>query len=512
MVSRQIVRYDSRPLVLWSDTTPAASPNRKAESKAGTNEQSQFQTSSAQRFPVEKLAMPRQTPDRPAYIPSTPPPEEDEMDWTPSLKQEIRPRFSVAQENHGGSFTEKSPFYGSLPEAPRPPSWQLRNPAPRRPVEKVVEQNPFHRVPSEQENRAADKGTRRGSDVYFSPPKFFPPSDYSATTGLETLFDKAFTIRSPDDEPSDHVGNSMPPASVNAQKSFVYQCLRLALLVACLIMWHVSQMELVSIPGNYVEIISLGSASLISGFALLEILKKPMSHWNSMEILVSLAELAAAIHLGGNLPRIFYEREYFDRYGKSLLVFMTAQEVVGLGSSYQQARSSAQSSGSNATASEQTQTAHPQSQAGSQVDHSRSGSQTLSSAPGSPPELSFSSTLATSSFSQPSFSNSQSPPQNYSLYRQDFDKDNDNDSDATEGSDTDSDAETTVTSTTNKTIRHMNPFAVDSPRSTRSKGSLGSGLQGLSLEDSPARPMTRSQASQAPGGEAYRRYALRRNR
>lgn len=458
--------------------------------------------------------MPRQTPEKPAYIPSTPPPEEDEMDWTPSLKQEILPRFSVAQENHRGSFTEKSPFYGSLPEAPRPPSWQLRNPTPQRPVEKAIEQNPFHRVPSEQEKRAADKGTRRGSDVYFAPPKFFPPSDYSATTGLETLFDKAFTIRSPDDEPSDHVGDSMPPASVNAQKSFVYQCLRLALLVACLIMWHVSQMELVSIPGNYVEIISLGSASLISGFALLEILKKPMNHWNSMEILVSLAELAAAIHLGGNLPRIFYEREYFDRYGKSLLVFMTAQEVVGLGSSYQHARSSARSSSNNTTASEPTSTAPPQSQAGSQADHSRSGSQSFSSAPSSPPELSFSSTLATSSFSQPSFSHSQSPPQNYGLYRQDFDKDNDNDSDGTEGSDTDSDAETTVTSTTNKTIRHMNPFAVDSPRTSRGKGGLGSGLQGLSLEDSPARPMTRSQTSQASSGrrEAYRRYPLRRNR
>ncbi|KAL1968877.1 hypothetical protein VTN77DRAFT_1238 [Rasamsonia byssochlamydoides] len=515
IISRQIVQYDTRPLVLWSDT-PVASPSRKAQStQANTNDRRQvFQDSSAQRFPVEKLAMPRQTPDKPSPIPSTPPPEEDTMDWTPSLKQEIRPKFSVAQENHGEPFAGKSPFYGSLPEAPKPPSWQLRNPIPQRPVEKVVERNPFHRAPMqspEQENRAADKGSGRGSDVYFAPPKFFPPSDYSATTGLETLFDQAFTIRSPDDEPSDHAGSSVPPASINAQKSFVYQCLRLALLIACLIMWQVSQMELVSIPGNYVEIASLGSASLIAGFALLEILKQPMNHWNSMEILVSLAELAAAIHLGGNLPRIFYEREYFDRYGKSLLVFMSAQEMVGLSSSYQQARSS--SNATAATTSGQLQTAPSSSQAADDSRHD-SQSQSFSSAPSSPPALSFSSTLGGSSFSQPSLSHSQSSPPHYSLYRHDLDKDNDNDSDTSEASGVDSDAETTLTSATNRTIRHMNPFAVSKhpdPSPTKGRAGLGSGLRGLRLDDSPGGRVTRSQAPQA-GGDLYRRYPLRRNR
>jgi hypothetical protein len=499
-MSRQIVQYDTRPLVSWSDSTPVSSPNRKAKPKPTKDDRNRVPQNSwqgSQPFPVDKLGMPRQTPDKPSPIPFTPPPEEDTMDWTPSLKQDIRPKSSAVQDKHPDSFSGKLPFYGSLPEAPRPPSWQLRNPTPQRPVENVVQPNPFRRAPMQQENRPADKESR-GSDAHFAPPKFFPPTDYNATTGLETLFDQAFTIRSPDDEPSHTTGSdSNSPTSIPSQRTFVFQCLRLSLLVACLVMWKVSQMELVSIPGNYVEITALGSASLIAGLALLEILKRPMDQWNSMEILVFLAELALAIHLGGNLPQIFYERKYFDRYGKGLLVFMSVQEVIGLVASHRQARSA-----STATVPESTMTRSLSLTA----DHSHHGSQTLSSTSSSPPPLSFSSTLGGSSFSQPSLTLSQSTPPNYALYRQDFFKDND--SDASDASGGDSDAETTVTSTTNRTIRHMNPFT-NSSNSGRTKGGLGSGLQGLSLDDGPGR-QTRSQAPQASEGDVYRRYSLRR--
>jgi hypothetical protein len=58
----------------------------------------------------------------------------------------------------------------------------------------------------------------------------------------------------------------------------------------------------------------------------------------------------------------------------------------------------------------------------------------------------------------------------------------------------------------------MNPFRDSSDTGATRRGpGLGSGLQDLSLDDSPGR-VTRSQAPQATDADVYRRYPLRRNR
>lgn len=518
IISRQIVRYDTRPLVLWSENTPVASPLQKPTSDLSAGGRGHFQGAGSprtfERFPIDRLGIPRETPNRSAAIPDTPPPEDDSMDWTPSSKQEIRPRYLPPAQESGIILNDKSPFYGSLPEAPRPPSWQLRNPTSRRPPERVIEQNPFHRsltqLPSTEQNGSALTDVSRGTDAQFAAPRFFPPSDYGATTGLETLFDQTFTIRSPADESDESAGfpsHSIHIHSNQSRPTLTWQCVRAVILLTGLLMWQISQTDLVSVSGNVLEIMSLILSILIAGFALLAALNKPTM--DGMEILVSFAELASAFYLALRLgfsgPQAFLDRVYFYWFGMLLLGFMSLQEVTGLCLSCFRARSR-----SNVGATDSAALVHSP---GQNALHSRTNSQGHGSAASSPPSLLFSSSQGGSHFSQPAMLvHAQPPPApSHEFYRKDLLLDHlrDDDSDGSEASAADSDAETTATSYTNRTIRYMNPFH-DSSDTGRKPG-LGSGLQGLSLNDSPGRA-TRSNHAHVVDGDVYRRYPLRRNR
>ncbi|KAL2000977.1 hypothetical protein VTN02DRAFT_2378 [Thermoascus thermophilus] len=546
IVSRRIISYDTRPLALWSDNTPTTSPNQKPTTTStlqstGGKKSDAFGSLDSQlrapRFPLEKLAAPRPTTEKGPVIPPTPPPEGEDMDWTPSLQPEIRPTISVHQRDQKSVFEGSSPFYGALPPAPKPPAWQLRNPTPQRLVEQVIEPNPFHRTPTQSQNQwgTGREMAREGvSDPVFAPPKFFPPSDHGATTGLETLFDQAFTIKSPEDEDSQDWQSTsnltlFTPAKNNS--SILFPCLRLGLLIVSIVAWLLAQADRIPIPGNYVEIASLGSASLIAGFALLETLKRPMAQWNGMEILVSVAELLAAVHLGGNLPRISFERQYFDRYGKSLLIFMVVQEALGLFSS-QTAQRGAE------TQPQPTASSHPVHDAGHHGGENAAGNQisqsfsTQASVPSSLPSLSFSSSTVgsttSSQASEPrplssSFSN-YGPGVNPSLNSQLFNRAsfngndiNDNESDITDPLGPDSDTETTITTATtattatNRAIRNLRLFSVEnSPRGLKRQSDFGQGLSGLSLEDANSNPYRRTTRSQTlRQRQANLRYPLR---
>jgi hypothetical protein len=340
LISRRVVSYDTRPLVLWSDDTAQTSPNGKTqETKPTTNPFSTQDT--LQRFPLEKLVSPRPTPAKEPPTPPMPPDVED-MDWTPSQRQEIRPTYTGHIADSTPVSNGPLPFYGSLPAAPKPLSWQLRNPVVQKPAERVAEPNPFYRVSTQpQEKWGHTSNKEEGNDPHpppFAQPTFFPPGDHNASTGLEALFDRAFTIRSPDDKPNGDraLAPKLKPLErdTDAHRTFFVAYFRLVLLVASVIAWQLSQSSWISAPGNYVEIISLGSASLIAGFALLETLKQPIVHWNGMEIFFLVVELGFAVYLGANLPRISFDRGDFDNYGKSLLVFMAAQETLSLFFSY----------------------------------------------------------------------------------------------------------------------------------------------------------------------------------
>lgn len=476
------------------------------------------------------------------------------MDWTPSLRQEIKPVFSVYQKEQRSVLDGPLPFTGALPPAPKPPSWQLRNPAPQKPIEQIVQPNPFHRTPIQNGNEWTHSRDGRGSDVFFAPPKFFPASD-RGTTGLETLFDQTFTIRSPEEENNEdwrRMSTTVPVAPSTTQVPLLFPYLRLGLLISSLFAWFLSETEHMSLPGDYIEVASLGSASLIAGFALLEILKRPMVQWNGMEILVSAAELIAAVHLGANLPGMSFERTYFDRYGKSLLVFMIAQEVLGLFSSRQNAQPVPGTQSQSASQPASSPPSSPQFQntnfgtsfygevpnavvrhdaysfSNQPFSNQQFVNHSFSSQPSVPP-LSFTApTLSPTLSSQPSFTSHQSSYQPYGLgfnghssFLSNGVNDKDNDSDVTDPLGPDSDTETiatTVTTASHHTaIRNMRLFRNDDTESNPSpRRALGKGISGLSLDDNPnpLRRTTRSQTKQRMQGQTsgYRRYPQRGNK
>ncbi|RLM00189.1 hypothetical protein CFD26_108310 [Aspergillus turcosus] len=534
VISRRVVKYDTRPLVAWSDSTPTATPSRKAvtspvvqsstaaqrfTSARGTDQQA------TPRFPLEKLATPRTVHETEPVIPPTPPPEVDDMDWTPSVHHEIKPTVSVRQKDTPSVLNGPLPFYGSLPAAPKPPSWALRTqPSRPKPIQQVVERNPFHRTPT-QSPTSWQRNPVNQADSVFAPPKFFPTSDHLASTGLESLFDRAFTIKSPEDEGNEDWQQHQQASSAHSRRSadmqtlFMFQYFRVGLLLASIAAWLLSQYNHLSIPGNYVEVASLGSASLIAGFALLDVLKQPIAQWNGMEILVYFAELVAAVHLGGHLPHVSFERHYFDRYGKLLLIFMTVQEALGLLSLYRIALTSDPGSQVQQPSQSPDESASGSQSLGSHARPEQSSSSISSAEPAVPP-LSFSSTAAGSSFM------TRSPEAQYHQLafpnqNQGFKRDHsftlnslkDNESDFSDTYDRDSDTETTVTTATtatSNTVRNIrygrNPTdTFFSPR----RSELGPGIGGLSLDDKPSRRVTRSQSQRLAGNEGLRKYSTR---
>ncbi|KAJ5085542.1 hypothetical protein N7532_010313 [Penicillium argentinense] len=530
-ISRRAVKFDIRPLVNWSDNSWEKKPLRSTEtSPVSTARASPVQfTPTAnnnqirQRFPFDKLAGPRPAVESSPAIPPTPPPESDDMDWTPTkAPQEIQPRVSVYQRNRPSSFEGPSPFHGSLPAAPQPPAWKLRQ-TPVRHTEQIVDPNPFHRSPPQQtpwQHHSASP------EPVFRPPRFFPSSDHDTATGLETLFDNAFDLGS-DKAPRDDWNQPTQERKSykpNTPRQIIFLYLRLILLLASIVVWVFSQNHQLGIPGNYIETCALGSASLISGFALLEVVKRPLVHWNGMEILVLITELGAAVHLGAHLPQESFEREYFDRYGKLLLAFMAIQEALNLFSFYRdewvahqnpenkhRARSPSPKYGQasqhaiawSPTGSSASSPTIPQADGHplSSFPSFQPGAASISSALPSVPKHgmasstfgSFPASVASTGHARHSFTmDSLRAREQLSDYEQESD------------SETISTEADTLPDTTNFNIRYGHSVGGDGPPSARRgpysprRNDLGPGLGGLSLEDRPTpRRMTRSQTQQS---------------
>ncbi|EPS27629.1 hypothetical protein PDE_02573 [Penicillium oxalicum 114-2] len=546
MVSRRVVKFNTRPLVDWSDNSwerPLQGGGAHSVMETSTSQSSATPRASSgsgsSRFPVEKLAPAHSPPREPAVFP-TPPPEVDEMEWTPSAaKPVLQPSMNIRPQERVSAVDGPSPFTGSLPPAPRPPAWNLRAQPSRKHIDQVVQPNPFTRAdpksPRQWQSRSQDL------EPVFRPPSFFPTSDLNTSTGLEYLFERAFNM---DREAPEKAWEQQPtsgnpaPARTNA---CMFNYLRLGLILGSFVAWMFSQNNLLSITGNYIEACALGNASLIAGFALLESVKTPLAHWNGMEILVYITELAAAVHLGAHLPRASFEREYFDRYGKTLLMFMALQEAIGLLASYRRL-----------LASQSQAVSQPQDPAAGNLHPAHSASPqpsslpALNNAPWSPagssfeyspvppsvaetseaPGLSFSSTTGNASFSS-ALSSALPPTQHYRIApSQSYNKfstptprqnphsftmsdlqGNDPASDYDRDSDTETVATTatTLTDATTRNIRYGRFSESDfgsafSPRRTE----LGPGISGLSLEDRPAsRRVTRSQTKQGLAGRRF---------
>jgi hypothetical protein len=344
-MSRRVVQFNTTPIVSWQESQePLISPRPSASQGVGglqSPPDSQV-TPVPQRFPINNLA-PRSTQSQRPHNPPTPPPEilddSDAMDWTPS-QFSLQPNHSITRLVRQPSVPEASPFHGRLPAAPNPPAWQLRNAQNRQvpqPPAETPRRNPFSRgpvgsTPNLNSNQEAQLN-EPASEMTLAPPKFFPPEDFATDTGLENLFDNAFTIA---DEPTDvqktrwqqmtDLGNQ--PGLTPTLPDTRSRVLKCALLLSSLFAWYFADTR--SVNSKHIEIVSLGVACLIAGLSLLEALKKPAALRSVSDIIISLVELVASAYLGGSIPRGPSTGIFFTKAGECLLSFMTTQEIMAL--------------------------------------------------------------------------------------------------------------------------------------------------------------------------------------
>ncbi|KAK2763906.1 hypothetical protein FQN54_009525 [Arachnomyces sp. PD_36] len=339
IMSRRVVQFNTVPLVSWHEVQEPLIPQRPNTSQdVGRQLQSPPDSQSTpipQRFPINSLA-PQPTPSQGPFNPPTPPPEiiddSDAMDWTPS-QFSLQPNHSITRLTREQPVPGPSPFHGQLPAAPNPPAWQIRrtqNGQTPQPPTETPKPNPFNRGPVGFTPQGAPHG-EPASDTPFAPPKFFPPKDFNTDTGLESLFDKAFTIA---DQPAD-VQNTRWQLMANAgnHPSFTHtpdiksHSLKFCLLSCSSLAWYFTEQRAVN--NKHVEIMSLAVACLVAGFSLLETLKKPVALRRVSDIIISLVELVASAYLGGSIPR-GSSRRLFAKAGECLLSFMAAQEMMAL--------------------------------------------------------------------------------------------------------------------------------------------------------------------------------------
>ncbi|KAJ5294849.1 hypothetical protein PENANT_c014G05137 [Penicillium antarcticum] len=548
--SRYVVQYSSRPLVNWSDNSwetqlqGTTSSSELPESPAVPSQATNLNAFTAnggvsQRFPIETLATAPAPVEKPREI--VPVMEKDSMDWTPSTTHNLRP--TIQQRSKQSVLNGPHPFHGQVPAAPMAPSWKLRAQPSTKPIEQVVQPNPFHRIPSQAQAQVQAPSRQPSADAepVFKPPKFFAPGDLDTSTGLETLFDRAFNFQSEVPGPGWPQESQKNFASrIQTPRHLFYGWLRLVLLVGFISAWTFSQNRQVFIPGNYVEIAALGAASLVAGFALISMVKRPLVQWNGMEILISITELVAAVHMGAHLPTASFDRDYFDRYGKLLLMFMAIQEAMRVGSFYTAAMMESRNTSSEPASSQSgtpqlnqpgaiewpSNRSPPVSPSESRVSSPPLPTHRSFESQSSAPPLSFCTTEPSSSFSSalpsvpnyglsssqtvPSFSSAQTPKRNPHSFTMESLKMSDPPSDY----DQDSDSETVATATTsgtnmtNRNIRYgYNPSLGHSSMFSPRRNVLGSGMGGLSLDDNPTpRRMTRSQTQHGLLGRAQPNY------
>lgn len=462
--------------------------------------------------------MPRESPKSNVRLATPPPEADDTMDWTPSIAKEIHPMFVTSKpEAVPEAVSHKSIFQGALPAAPRPPAWQLRNPIAQKTSTGAPVTNVFQASRATTQQNLSNNGhnsTPRTSDAFFAPPKFFAPSDYHATTGLESLFDQTFTIKSPEDDIDENAALQSKVKEIrknireeHAQSALLYSSIRILLLFLSILAWSIDWLKLVPIPHDTVLMGTLAMNILFTGFGLLASLNQPVIVIQRViySLFKFVATIVLALCLSYNFSTTFHQGGNLESCVKFLTALLAIEESLVLFSTMPKTRNRKQKARKESKTTTQPQTQHTaESQTVRQTKYSSPPpiSPTLSYIPNQPPSV----YSQTSSFSQ-------SQPYNYGLYQRDIRHNRllDDGSDASEMSGGDSDAETTISSYTNKSIRNMNPFDSDDRDYRVPRAGLGSGLQGLSLDDSPiSKRITRSQTTRRTGMESERvRYSRR---
>lgn len=460
----------------------------------------------------------------------TPPPDScDDMDWTPVKTQVIQPTVSLHQRNRPAAFAGPSPFHGNIPPVSKPLSWDLRTRTPA-PGSAFAQGNPFHRSPTQSQ---PPNQLSASPEPVFQPPRFFPQSDYQTDTGLEVMFDRAFSF-GPGDNRAHQSRVEQPRSRPRPRSSTLLDQRQIRLRAQFIVLlvtvgaWVLAWNRLLPVSGNYVETFALGIASIISGFSLLEALQKPFEDLPGYEIAVNTLQLVWSVYHMLMNP---IERAYFEPLAIPatllLLIFMTGQSGLRLLTISQplpksnppkpetpnpeNERQLTQSPSFQSTQFEQPQiepAQYPSIESAVSTSFNRSNQ--------IEPALSFGTTAASTSFSSalPSSSNYQlASSQSFQPFKTNYgyqthsptlqDHNGTEYSDYEEDSDTETVASsaTNLTTATNRNIRYgLTPRepSSDFSFSPRRKGSNTLGLGGLSLgNDQPTpRRMTRSQTQQ----------------
>ncbi|KMU88616.1 hypothetical protein CIHG_06554 [Coccidioides immitis H538.4] len=223
-----------------------------------------------------------------------------------------------------------SPFQGQLPPAPKPPSWQLRNPNPQPPEKSAVNPpNPFHTAPTLHPSSSApqkNSDVTKLADMVMAPPRFFPQSDLQAETGLESLFDKAFSIA--DSPARAERGSAGKTVGRDIAVNKPLHVLKGIVLAVCFVLWTGSQSF--AWPKSTIETVVLGLSFLVAGFSLLDLLMRPMVQWKMTDIFLSLIELVGCVYFALVRAGQFGDPTTFDKAGIYLVAFLAGQEMFGL--------------------------------------------------------------------------------------------------------------------------------------------------------------------------------------
>ena len=345
----RIVKVDHTPKVSWQESPetlsrlqppPEVRTSHNFSGNPTENQSSHFNRQSAayvQPFPLNNLAPINQQPHPPPYQPPTPPPEEEPetMDWTPT-RSSFQPASVHSISRKVETSSEASPFYGRLPAAPQSQAQRLRNPQNQPNFRKTAfdkQRNFFDSMTQRLSPKrlTQDEGSpdhARHDSFELAPPKFFPRGDFRTDTGLENMFDSAFSLR---DEPLEvraareheqHLARlDHPSPTVGAWGRIT----GIALLGTASLVWKAA----ITRPqfALHLRLGALGVIAVIAGRALLEALGTTKPFWSLSDIFLFAAELAASILLGSAISSVDSMPDTYDTMGMVLLGGMMVQEI-----------------------------------------------------------------------------------------------------------------------------------------------------------------------------------------
>ena len=243
------------------------------------------------------------------------------MDWTPT-QQPFRPVASAHTLQPTPTRVQPSPFYGRLPPAPMSQAHQLRNPANQstfRRTSAVQRRNFFKRMTNRESATGDDDSEYQDSEYDpdydrvtnspmspashrsgMAPPKFFPQSDYHTDTGLESIFNAAFSLG---DEPMEVraaregcEGQIVEHGYHSATRAKWQRIVSILLLLLACLAWSFSSTH--ATMALSLRLGALGIAATVAGIELLEAMQVDKAYWRLSDILVFAVELAFAVILG----------------------------------------------------------------------------------------------------------------------------------------------------------------------------------------------------------------------